>query len=111
MVNSPTQLSTADLKQEPAANTRFDQLRTSHHRKQTEKWKKALKHLGINENLLFAREELEAMEPFCSNSIQRIQDGEFLKRQLEKIVLEITQFEVINGCFQATCKDLQGDSI
>ena len=34
-----------------------------------------------------------------------------MKRQLDKIVLEITQFEVINGCFQATCKDLQGETI
>lgn len=44
-----------------------------------EKWKKALKHLGINENLLSRREDLYTLEPFQTNNISNVKEGLFLK--------------------------------
>ncbi len=40
-----------------------------------EKWKKALKHLNINENMLVRKEELCNMEPFLSNNIKNVEAG------------------------------------
>ena len=76
-----------------------------------DKWKKVLKHLDINENLLSAKDELLRREPFLSNSIQNVKQNHFSKTQMEKFCAEITQFEVVNGCFQATLRDLAGDEI
>ena len=76
-----------------------------------EKWKKALKHLNINENMLVRKEELCNTEPFLSNNIKSVETGHFKFKQLDKICLEIVKFEVVNGCFQAQMRDLQGDEI
>ena len=70
-----------------------------------EKWKKALKELGINENLFpNKKDEIEQYYPFNEFSIQNIRDGHFLSRQLEKIVLEITNIDVVNQCFYTKFK-------
>jgi hypothetical protein len=42
-----------------------------------EKWKKALKHLNINENMLVRKEELCNTEPFLSNNIKNVETGHF----------------------------------
>ena len=77
-----------------------------------EKWKKALKHLGINENLFpNKRDEIETFYPFNECSIVNIRSGNFLSRQLEKIVLEITNIDVVNQCFYTKFRDLNGEEI
>ncbi len=77
-----------------------------------EKWKRALKHLGINDNLFpNKRQEIESYYPFSEYSIAHIRQGRFLSRPLEKIVLEITNIDVVNQCFYTKFRDLNGEEI
>ena len=77
-----------------------------------EKWKRALKHLGINENLFpNMREEIETFFPFNECSITNIRNGKYLSRQLDKIVLEITNIDVVNQCFYTKFRDLNGEEM
>ena len=70
-----------------------------------EKWKRALKYLGINENLFPNKKaEIEAYYPFNEYSIENIRKLMFIHKQLEKMVLEITNIEVVNGCFHTKFK-------
>ncbi len=56
---------------------RVESLRQQIQKRTNDKWKKALKHLNINENLFNRREELFEMEPFKSFNIARVEAGEF----------------------------------
>ena len=77
-----------------------------------EKWKKALRHLGIDENLFpNHRDEIEKYLPFSDSSVANVRAGAFLSRPLDKIVLEITNIDVVNQCFYTKFKDLRGEEI
>lgn len=70
-----------------------------------EKWKKALKYLEINENLFpNKKEEIEVLQPFSESSIALVKAGHFTSRKIERIVLEITNIDVINQCFSTKFK-------
>ena len=57
------------------------------------------------------RDELAEYEPFKSGSIANVRSGLYREQQVERIVLEVLNFEMINGCFHAKLKDLSGDEI
>lgn len=87
---------TADLNSS-ATNTRLNTMMKNFERHQNEKWKKALKHLGINENLFpNKKDEIETFYPFNEFTIPNVRSGQFLSRQLEKVVIEITNIDVVN---------------
>ena len=79
--------------------SKVDMMQRQFEKRTNDKWKKALKELNINENLFSDRQELIQREPFSKNNIKLVQQGEFKDKQLDKIVLEVKSFEVINGCF------------
>ena len=71
-----------------------------------------MKVLGINENLYPSkRDELSEYEPFKSCNIANVQNGMFRETQMDRIVLEVVNFEMVNGCFHAKLKDLAGEEI
>jgi hypothetical protein len=77
-----------------------------------EKWKRALRHLGIDDNLFpNHRDELEKYQPFSDCSVANVKAGLFLSRPLDKIVLEITNIDVVNQCFYTKFKDMSGEEI
>ena len=87
-------------------------MRKNYEKRIQEKWRKALKALGINENMFPSkRDELTEFEPFKSGTIARVRQGLYRESQIEKIVLEVVNFEMVNGCFHARLKDLQGEEI
>jgi hypothetical protein len=88
-------------------------MRKNYEKRINEKWRKALKHLGINENLYPTRKAdlIAQYSPFTDASIEKIKDGVFAERQIDRIVFEITNFEVVNGCFHSRFKDLEGNEI
>ena len=64
------------------ANQRLLVMRKNYEKRITEKWRKALKHLGINENLYPTRKAdlLEQYSPFTDASIAKIKEGLFAER-------------------------------
>jgi hypothetical protein len=97
---------------ESAGTTRINAMLKNFERHQNEKWKKALKHLGINENLFpNKKDEIETFYPFNEFTIANVRAGKFLSRQLEKIVLEITNIDVVNSCFYTKFRDMHSEEI
>ena len=97
---------------ESAGTTRINAMLKNFERHQNEKWKKALKHLGINENLFpNKKDEIETFYPFNEFTISNVRAGKFLSRQLEKIVLEITNIDVVNSCFYTKFRDMHSEEI
>ena len=87
-------------------------MRKNYDKRIQEKWRKALKALGINENMFPSkRDELGEYEPFKSGSIALVRNGNYRETQIERIVLEVLNFEMVNGCFHARLKDLAGEEI
>lgn len=71
-----------------------------------------MKSLGINENLFpNKKDEIETFFPFTECNLVNIRAGHFLARQLDKIVLEITNIDVVNSCFNVKFKDMYGEEI
>ena len=100
------------LTDESAGATRINAMLKNFERHQNEKWKKALKHLGINENLFpNKKDEIETFYPFNEFTISNVRSGKFLSRQLEKIVLEITNIDVVNSCFYTKFRDMHNEEI
>ena len=68
--------------------------------------------MGINENMYPSKkEELAEYEPFKSGNVNLVFQGCYREIQIERIVLEVVNFEMVNGCFHAKLKDLFGDEI
>jgi len=87
-------------------------MRKNYEKRINDKWRKALKSMGINENLYPSRkQDLKEFHPFCENTIANVKLGRFIEHQIDKIVLEIVNFEVINGCFHVKMKDIDGEEI
>ena len=87
-------------------------MRKAYEKRVNEKWRRALRHLNINDNLFpNHKNEIEQNYPFNICSVYRVCEGAFNQCQLEKIVLEIVSFEVINSCYHAKLKDIKGDEI
>ena len=100
------------LTDESAGTARINAMMKNYERHQNEKWKKALKHLGINENLFpNKKDEIETFYPFNEFTIANVRAGKFLSRKLEKIVLEITNIDVVNSCFYTKFKDMHAEEI
>ena len=94
------------------SNPRLTTMMKNYEKHQNEKWKKALKHLGINENLFpNKKDEIETFFPFNDCNLVSIRAGHFLSRQLDKIVLEITNIDVVNSCFNVKFKDMHAQEI
>jgi len=87
-------------------------MRKNYEKRINEKWRKALKYLGINENLYpNFKQDLLQYAPFNEHTIAKVRQGNFERIPLERIVLEVVNFEMINGCFHAKLKDINGDEI
>lgn len=87
-------------------------MRKAYEKRVSEKWRRALRHLQINDNLFpNHKNDIETHYPFNLYNVVRICEGAFNQCQLEKIVLEIIQFDVTNQCYHAKFKDLKGDEI
>ena len=69
---------------------RLEQIQKSIAKRMFDKWKKVLKHLDINENLLSAKDELLKTEPFLTNSIANVKQNHFRMTQMDKFCAEIT---------------------
>lgn len=96
----------------PEENSKINAMLKNYERHRNEKWKKAIKHLGLEGDLFpNKREEIEKLEPFCSFNIENIREGLFLSRPIEKIILEITNIEVVNECFYTKFKDIKEEEI
>ena len=68
--------------------------------------------LGINENMYPSRrEELAEFEPFKSGNVALVLQGLYRETGIERIILEVVNFEMVNGCFHARLKDLFGQEI
>lgn len=99
-------------KHQTEQQTKIDQMRKNYEKRVHDKWRKALKYLGINENLFPNHlPDLMNFEPFNENTIAKVRQGHFDKKPLDRIVLEIVNFEVVNGCFHAKLRDINGDEI
>ena len=71
-----------------------------------------MKVLGINENMFPSKkDELAEYEPFKSGNLALVRAGMFREAQIERIVLEVINFEMVNGCFHARLKDMYGEEI
>ncbi len=87
-------------------------MRKAYEKRVNDKWRRALRHLNINDNLFpNHKSDIEQNYPFNLYSVWRICEGAFNQCQLEKIVLEIISFESINQCYHAKMKDIKGDEI
>ena len=87
-------------------------MRKNYEKRIQEKWRKALKVLGINENMFPSKkDELAEYEPFKSGNLALVRAGMFREAQIERIVLEVINFEMVNGCFHARLKDMYGEEI
>lgn len=61
--------------------SRLNTMIKNYERHINEKWKKALRHLGINENLFpNKKEEIATYSPFNEFSIANIRNGNFIAR-------------------------------
>ena len=49
--------------------------------------------------------------PFNEASIGRVKNGHFVEKRIERIVLEVCNFEMVNQAFNATLKDIEGNEI
>ena len=57
------------------------------------------------------KDELAEYEPFKSGNLAAVRQGIYREQQIERIVLEVMNFEMVNGCFHAKLKDLAGEEI
>ena len=91
---------------------RVQQMRKAYEIRVTEKWRRALRHLEIKDNLFpNHKEEIVKYYPFSEYTVAAICQGHFIQRRLEKIVLEVVTFEATNQCYHAKMRDLAGDEI
>lgn len=51
------------------------------------------------------------MYPFNEQNIKSANKGDFTQKKIDKIVVELAAFEVLNDCYYATLKDFAGDTI
>ena len=77
-----------------------------HERRILEKWTKALAYIGIDGKGTYSSvlEKAKHAYPFNECSVARVTRGEFQQKKLDRILLEIIQFEVMNQCFYARFK-------
>lgn len=72
-------------------------------KRREETWQRALTSLGLRPQLLqeMSREQIQAtFEPFKSAYVKLIRSGFFKTSRVKKIVLEVTNVEVVGNCYQ-----------
>mmetsp|Transcript_20034 Transcript_20034/g.17712 ORF Transcript_20034/g.17712 Transcript_20034/m.17712 type:complete len:211 (-) Transcript_20034:145-777(-) len=75
-----------------------------------EKWIKALMHFGIEPEIYFNnKERIMKIYPFCDYNFVKAKKGQFQRKKMEQVVLEILKFEIVNESFNVTCKDIAGE--
>jgi len=87
-------------------------MRKAYEKRETDKWRRALRHLKIND-LLFPKhkDELSEMDPFKNFNVYKICEGNFQHCPIPLIILEIVTFEIINQCYHTKLKDISGNEI
>ena len=82
-------------------------LKNYRNRKSGRKWMQALVYFGIEPEYYTdpeKRQKIVNIYPFSEYSFKRAKNGEFHKKKIAKLVVELTKFEMVNDTYNVECK-------
>ena len=98
------------LKEESTGKEHFDRVRLEHLKKMREKkiqerWMRALMHFGVEPDHYFNdKEKILKIYPFSDFNFIKAKKGEYERKKMGQVVLQLLKFEIISDTYNVECK-------